>query len=312
MRVKLFTHNDKDGIGCAILAKQAFSEAVDIEYCNYDNVNRKIENFYVGSEKNNYDRVFITDISISDEVATIIEYYKDKTYYPEVILLDHHKTAEFLNKYDWCNVIENINGEKTCGTSLFYNYLVENILLQNSRAWKWDYGYNLFQFVESVRKYDTWLWKTKYDEIEPKMWNDLLYIMGKENFIEKIMNIVGFKPSLDFTEFDLKLLEYKQRDIDKYIESKDKSIIIKPLQCYQVGFVFAEQYHSELGNTLCELHPELDFVVVINLSQSISYRTIKDIDLSVIAKIYGGGGHPKASGSPITDEVRKYLLKVLF
>lgn len=152
----------------------------------------------------------------------------------------------------------------------------------------------------------------KLKEYEPKMWNDLLYIMGKENFIEKIMNIIGFKSNLDFTEFDLKLLEYKQRDIDKYIESKDKAIIVKQIQCYQAGVVFAEQYHSELGNKLSELHPELDFIVIINPSHSVSYRTIKDIDLSVIAKIYNGGGHPKASGSPISDDMRSNIIDLVF
>jgi len=313
MKVKSFTHTDKDGVGCAILAKQVFQEKVDIEYCDYNNINEKVEAFYIGSEKNNYDRVFITDISVNEEVAHIIDYYKDKKYYPEIVLLDHHKTAEFLNKYDWCKVVEVINGGKTCGTSLFYNYLMDNDLLQNSRAWKWDGCSNLYSFVESVRKYDTWLWKTLYNEIEPKMWNDLLYIMGRENFVEKIMDIVGFQHAFEFNEFDLKLLEYKQREIDSYIDAKDKSIIVKEINGYQAGVVFAEKYSSELGNKLSKLHPELDFIVMINPSHSVSYRTIKNsIDLGLIAKIYGGGGHPQASGSQIDNNMRNKIIDLIF
>jgi len=312
MKVKLFSHSDKDGVGCGVLAKQAFTN-VDIEYCDYDNINEKVENFYIGSSKNNYDMVFITDISVNEEVATIIEYYKDKTYYPETILLDHHKTAEFLNKYNWCNVLENTNGEKTCGTSLFYYYLMEKGFLQNSRAWKWDRCSNLYSFVESVRKYDTYLWKTVYNEIEPKMWNDLLYIMGRDNFIEKIMDIVGFQHEFDFTEFDLKLLEYKQREIDSYIDAKDKDIIVADIQGYQAGVVFAERYVSELGNKLSELHPELDFITMINPSHSVSYRTVKkDVDLSAIAKVFGGGGHMAASGSPIDEVMRNRIIDLVF
>ena len=41
--IKLFTHTDLDGIGCAILAKLAFGEEVDIEYCDYDNINEKVK-----------------------------------------------------------------------------------------------------------------------------------------------------------------------------------------------------------------------------------------------------------------------------
>jgi len=310
MKVKLFSHSDKDGIGCGILGKQAFSN-IDIEYCDYDNINDKIKQYILTEEYKNYDTTFITDISVNEEVAELVN--NIQSLISEVILLDHHKTAEFLNKYDWCKVVESINGEKTCGTSLFYYYLMEQGFLKNSRAWKWDGCSNLFSFVESVRKYDTYLWKTLYNEIEPKMWNDLLYIMGRDNFIEKIMDIVGFQHEFKLDEFDLKLLEYKQREIDHYIDSKDKSIIVKEIQGYETGIVFAERYVSELGNKLSELHPELDFIVMINPSHSVSYRTIKNnIDLGVIAGIYGGGGHPQASGSPIDENMRNKIIDLVF
>ena len=310
MKVKLFSHSDKDGVGCGVLGKQAFSN-IDIEYCDYDNINDKIKQYIVTEEYKNYDMTFITDISVNAEIAELIN--NIQSLISEFILLDHHKTAEFLNKYSWCKVVENVNGEKTCGTSLFYYYLEDNGFLQNSRAWKWDGCSNLYSFVESVRKYDTYLWKTLYNEIEPKMWNDLLYIMGRDNFIEKIMDIIGFQHEFDFTEFDLKLLEYKQREIDSYIEAKDKSIIVKEIQGYKTGVVFAERYVSELGNKLSELHPELDFIAMINPSHSVSYRTVKKgIDLSAIAKVFGGGGHMAASGSPIDEVMRNRIIDLVF
>jgi len=309
MKVKLFSHSDFDGISCGIIGKQAFTN-IDIEYCDYDNINGKIKQYIETEEYKNYDTTFITDISANKEVAELIN--NIQSLISEFILLDHHKTAEFLNKYDWCKVVENINGEKTCGTSLFYYYLMDNGFLQNSRAWKWDGCSNLFSFVESVRKYDTYLWKTLYNEIEPKIWNDLLYIMGRDNFIEKIMDIVGFG-EFEFTEFDLKLLEYKQREIDHYIDSKDKDIVVVEIQGYKAGVVFAERYVSELGNKLSELHPELDFIAMINPSHSVSYRTTKKgIDLGLIAKVYSGGGHPQASGSPIDEDMRNKIINLLF
>ena len=44
-KIKLFTHGaDLDGIGCAILAYLAFErENVDVEYCDYDDVDEKVE-----------------------------------------------------------------------------------------------------------------------------------------------------------------------------------------------------------------------------------------------------------------------------
>lgn len=45
MKIKLFTHTDLDGVGCAVLAYLAFGyENVDVEFCSYDNVNQKVSN----------------------------------------------------------------------------------------------------------------------------------------------------------------------------------------------------------------------------------------------------------------------------
>lgn len=43
-RIKMFTHTDLDGVGCAILAYLTFGrENVDVEYCDYKDVDEKIE-----------------------------------------------------------------------------------------------------------------------------------------------------------------------------------------------------------------------------------------------------------------------------
>ena len=68
--IKLFTHTDLDGVGCAILAKLAFKD-VDISYCNYDNINEEVKNFI--TDKNDIDMCFITDVSIEEEIAGYIE-----------------------------------------------------------------------------------------------------------------------------------------------------------------------------------------------------------------------------------------------
>ena len=56
MKVKLFTHADLDGIGCGVLAKLAFGENVDIEYCNYNDINETIAKFLTENQQNNLRR----------------------------------------------------------------------------------------------------------------------------------------------------------------------------------------------------------------------------------------------------------------
>ena len=94
MKIKMFTHTDIDGVGCAILAYLAFGrENVDVEYCDYSNVNDKVEDFFVNGCAGEYDKVFITDISISNELAQAIDKYAVDGLWN---LFDHHNTAIYF------------------------------------------------------------------------------------------------------------------------------------------------------------------------------------------------------------------------
>lgn len=321
-KIKLFSHCDLDGVGCAILAYLAFErENVDVEYCVYKNVDEKVEKF-IEDEKlfRSYDAVFITDISISDSVANMIDILDQPP--KKVRLFDHHATALWLNKYEWCEVlIENPSTNVlTCGTELFWNHLdhysyFDKLPICNLK--------NLADFVEIVRNYDTWRWKEELGEegLICKQVNDLLDIYGREEFIDwALKGILGIgsaeTPMLDvfprFSEIDLKLLEQKQKDIDIYVAEKDKQLQIATDQFGKTfGWVFAERYFSELGNRLCELHEELSYVAMIDISNGlVSFRSVReDVDLGgEIAHSLGGGGHKKAAGSRF-DAVRvgKYV-----
>lgn len=181
MKVKLFTHTDLDGVGCAIVARHIFGDNVDVEYCDYNEINDKVSQF-INSESQDYDMIFITDISVNENVAKEIEeHISDKT-----VLIDHHPTAKWLNKYKWATVEEfeisihpNEDYVKASGTSLFYDYLWENYGLNNEL---------LFELVEKIRRYDTWEWATKYNDTHAKQLNDLLCIVGRDNFVNRFVS----------------------------------------------------------------------------------------------------------------------------
>lgn len=298
--MKLFTHIDLDGYGCAILAKLAFGENADIEYCNYDNINEKVEEFLKSGAK---DDCYITDISVSDKLAQEIE-NKDEFY----LLLDHHPTALGLIKYDWCTVeIYNLNGIKTSGTEMYYYWLVDNGYLEQQPV--------LDDFVEIVRNYDTWRWASLGEEgLICKKVNDLFHLYGRDRFIDWCISQIKDEVFPRFYAADSLVLELEQRRIDNYVEEKDKKLFTVPLCSKVCGVVFAEKYFSELGNRLCKIHPEIDFVAMIDMDGTISYRTIKDdIDLGKdVAALFGGGGHPKAAGSRFSEEIKLKLVGEIF
>lgn len=296
--VKLFTHNDTDGVSCGILGKLAFGDDIQIDYSNYDDINDKIGKFLT-LHLDKYDRVFITDISVNEEIAAEIERLSAHIR-QKFVLLDHHQTADWLNQYEWAQVIVERNGVRESGTTLLYEYLVQSGFLQADEA--------LGRYVELVRQYDTWEWKEN-GNLHAKRLNDLFYILGRDRFFRRFTE--DYSP--EFTETESLLLEMEQEKIEKYIKGKSKDINVLDVHEYRAGVVFAEQYISELGNALAEMNPELDFIAIVNMSRVISYRTVKeDLNLGEVAAFFGGGGHAKAAGSPVSKEVRETVTRMLF
>ena len=300
--VRLFTHNDLDGIGCAILAMKAF-EDVDVSYCDYNDIDKKVGEYLASGTKGRM--CFITDIRVNDTLAEEIDRHHE-----DIHLLDHHPTSLKLEKYPWCTVkIEDWKtGIKTSGTELFYQWLIDHDFLVKNET--------LDKFVKIVRDYDTWRWNTLgEDGIICKQINDLLYIYGRKKFIEWCLSEIDNEIFPELYLLEDTLLESRQREIDNYIEKKDKEIIFSELCGHKCGFLFAERYISELGNKLCQLHPEIDFIVMINIgNRTVSYRTVKtDIDLGRdIASLFGGGGHPKTAGSQFLQNVQLSVINEIF
>lgn len=251
--------------------------------------------------------LLITDVSVSESVAEKIEEKIKEGY--QIKLIDHHKTATWLDeRYEWATVIPEKNGKKTAATSLLYEYLIDQKWLEPT--------YILSDYVELVRLYDTWDWKEANNHMAKQV-NDLLYMIGGDTFMERIINQLTSPQenpyaSFSFNEQDKYLLAIEEDRIQRYIDKKKKQLVLLKNEfvlsgtrhVYEFGVVFAENYISEVGNDLCESYPDIDFVVLIDPSVGkISFRTIKDsVDVSAIAKKYGGGGHMKASGCSFTKE----------
>lgn len=284
--IKLITHSDLDGIGCEILFKCIHGEKAEVTIAETYNVNEIVESALDDLENKKYTKLFITDLSVNEKLAKRIN---DNDM--DVTLLDHHPSAEFLNKYKFANVIIESGRGKECGTSLLASYYCE--YLQHA-------SFELVKFVKLVRQYDTWEWKNKYNNIDAKKLNDLLYILGREKFVNLMLQKICNNEDL-FDETINIILESKQNEINNYINIKENDLIIKEILGYKAGVIMCDMYSSELGNILSEKHPELDFIAIIK-QNSIGLRCVKDnVNLTEIAKHFGGGGHKKASGFPLNN-----------
>lgn len=296
---KLLSHNDLDGVGCGILAKLAFGQDVKVRYNSVSSLNREIEYFLENDSTDTF--LLITDLSPNEEnEKRLTSFYKE---HGNIQLIDHHKTALHLNDYDWGYVVveEEGSGKLTSATSLFYQYLVYHQHLEESDA--------IAEFVELVRQYDTWEWEKNQNHKAHSL-NSLFFLVSIDEFELKMIERLRSSDHFDFDDFEKKLLGMEEDKIERYIRRKKREIVQALVGKFYAGVVYAESYHSEVGNELAKEHTHLDYIAILNMGgKRISFRTIRDdVDVSEIAGYYGGDGHQKASGSSMTEEAYKHFV----
>jgi len=292
MKKLLITHTDLDGVSPIILLNLL---NIDFDYKNIEI--SEIDNYFNELFKTDlsiYDTIYITDLTIPDY---IYKYFIDHNI--NILVFDHHKTHEYANIYPFVKVIIEYDGVQTCATEIFYKYLCTIDDNLNKDIIK--------DYVRLVRELDTY----NFTSNKPKELNSLLHLYGKLDFIKSVTKRLKKESSTyEFTSFEKRYIKLNQKEIDRYLIRKENDVIKANINNYKCGIVFAETNKSELGNYLSSKYPELDLIIILDSSSSISYRTTRDdVDVSTFASIYGGGGHKKASGSPFNDEDRWNILE---
>ncbi|MBY0120327.1 DHH family phosphoesterase [Bacillus sp. S/N-304-OC-R1] len=299
---KLLSHNDLDGVGCGILAKLAFDKGVKVRYNSISGLDREVEWFLENESRDTF--LFITDLSINQENEERIEAFYQAG--GKVQLLDHHKTSLHYNDYEWGHVIvEDTEGKLTSATSLLFDYLVTKELLTPTDA--------ISEFVELVRQYDTWEWEKNNNQQAQRL-NALFFLVSIEEFEEKMIHRLKSSDQFQFDEFEQKILDMEEEKIERYIRRKRRELVQTKIGNHFAGIVYAESYHSELGNELGKEYPHLDYIAILNIGgKRLGFRTIHDtVDVSEVAGHYGGGGHAKAAGCSLTKEAYRHFAAETF
>jgi len=300
MNVFIFSHvADCDGITPIILSKLAFT---NVDYKLLDNpIDDEFLDYVNNNDFSKYDYIFMTDLCINEDTIKKL----DSSFINKFKIFDHHISNIHMNKYDFIEVVDK-DIIKQSATSLYFNYLCKEFgnktLSKNSTK----------TIVDIVRLADTWAF---IEENKEPNFNlvDFLSILGINDYIEYFYNFILNNDEFYLEEKYKFLFEIENKRKLNYIDLKEKQMIKAYIKPYNVGIVFAENYRSLLGNELSKRHSELDFIIIINLSRSISYRTVKDnINLSKFASIYGGKGHVKASGSPLPNYLKELIIKTIY
>lgn len=350
MKIINITHNDLDGVGAPIVLSSLYSKVKLItHYCSYHDVEDTVGN--VLNNLKGVSKVYITDISfrkesnLAEKIEKINKKYYDKNGEYLIELYDHHATSAYLNEYGWAKSKElDENGKETCGTAWIYKELKNGF----------SFNKTLDEFVNLVNMYDTWRWVNDYPVDKPlyeaRDLNMLYGIMGKREFFEHFTKRIKLGKEL-FSNSDRNLLKYKLNEIAGDVLKKDKELITTDFvyetksenlsfierylknngaklgdmsyllnkdykKTFKVGICFCSRNISDVGNELCKNNKELDFIILINLPKTVSFRSVKQLEvpLGIIAQYAtgSGGGHPQSAGGVLSDKVISMLIEDIF
>jgi len=253
----------------------------------YHKSNNKIIDLYPIKHGDPYDfsrlenkKLIICDYAPSLEVLNELEKKCS-----EIKILDHHITAkESLQDKPYATFDMNKSG-----AGLTWEYFFPDIemplfikMVQDRDLWKWsipnskDFTAGLFTLWDGCDYYDFDKIFTMLDNIftDQYMFN---FCMG----LGEVINQANSQRAKA-------IAEAASKRVDKFM---GKNVCI--VNC-------SVEHASEVGNILSSMD-NIDFAVMWtyknpNESYNVSLRSSNKVDVSKIAKAYGGGGHPNASG----------------
>lgn len=320
-KLYVFHHTNLDGMGVKILGIQ-FAKLMNTEYltysCNYGNVNDIVMDALKDVSPEDIYGIIIGDISVNEDVAEYLDKLK-LVHQVNIILRDHHVTAEWLNKYSWAVVMETVQGISRCGTWLLLQALSEKF--NNTTLLS-----ELEVFVETVDDWDTWKWK-ECNNLQASDFNALFQILGEEDFTQYVLKLFHMFPGIDsvkdlFTPEAYAMIDAHNRQVRKTASSCEKHMTLVDLSVKNVvgktcklhtGVVFCNNDISDVADVILTEHAELDVLMLVSFPRSLSLRTQKDLELPLgdLAKMLtgSGGGHPKSAGATISHRKFNKILK---
>lgn len=307
MKVLLFTHKqDIDGMGSAILGSLAFKDFHCVP-CKTFEIDTNFKKYMDDNSIYDYDLIFVTDLCLHEPILTIIN--NDERLKNKVLVLDHHKTEIENAKYDFVKVILECSRGPASGTYLFYEYLISNKYLESKCV--------LEELVELTRQYDTWDW-VKYKNNKARLLHLLFEQVGYQKYIDIISNVIKNNDSIIFSNKEMEIINdwEKQFKIDskKILESMVVYPVIIEGAEYKVGYMHAKyKYRNDLNELVKKnnIH-DVDLIGMIFPDMGVvSYRGVKDMDVSIVPTYFGGKGHKGAGTNPINNEkFSKVLTKI--
>ncbi|MBU5682545.1 MAG: DHHA1 domain-containing protein [Candidatus Aenigmatarchaeota archaeon] len=280
----IISHNDLDGLISAAVALK-FQKNSKVYFTS--NPSFRYTFFKAVSKIQNFNNIYFFDLSIREEIAKV-----SSVLFKRVIWIDHHINERIPNLQNLEIIIDPNSKSASNLVANYFNFYSPWIEIVN------EIDTNNCKREESkiIRDYFTYL-RIKYG----KLYNKYLRFLVKK--------ILDFSPEEFINREDVKnsMIEFEKmkKDFENFIEENFEIVNIKN---FNVGVL-------ETKNTIPPYiafeylkEKNIDFFIIIYRGFNgvkLEFRSIKDIDVHNIAKFFNGGGHSKASGAYIPQNLTK-------
>ncbi len=215
-------------------------------------------------------QIYILDFSFPKEImAEVVKNNK------KVVVIDHHKSAAESVKMAHEYVYEMNHSGAVLAWQYFYPDLFVLWLLryvEDMDLWKLELP-DVFAMVLVLNTFnkDFKTWNKLAEELENKSIRDRYIEQGKT------------------------MLKYENKLINEIMDSNKEIVKFEGYETYAINAPHA--FASQMGNVLCREKPPIAIVWQWSSGKvEVSLRSDESVDVSEIAKKYGGGGHKAAAG----------------
>jgi oligoribonuclease NrnB/cAMP/cGMP phosphodiesterase (DHH superfamily) len=271
MRVLSVSHNDLDGVGCAIEINNVFESVrySRVTYSNVDSVLGKID-------YDEYDLVLLTDISPKHESSLDIS---DK-----IIMIDHHETALKYNNHSKNRFVDT----SYCGSALtkWFVEVLFDIRLKH-----------LNNLMYLINDYDLWI----HEDEKSKQLNELYFKYWDDNFIHRFSN-----GDTEFLPDEIHFLKERKKKYHEIMKTTNFYDLEKINGCL---FMLSD-FVNDVAEKLLKDHGYRVVINKNPKSGSCSLRSnlekdYPDFHLGKFLENLGyGGGHRSAGGLSESDPIK--------
>ena len=279
MNILVWTDNDLDGAGAALVIKWLYSEKAKVFRIN-ETTESTISGKFKGTlgTLDHYDKIFILDLDLKPDVIKVI----DK---PNVVVIDHHiQHVSNKNLYKNAKVVVE---EFTSCTGLIYEKFKTVLNLTDDQK----------QLINNINDYDCYNIQN-VDALKLNAIHRNLNNPKAEKFIDSF-----FSGSREYTILEKNSIKLYFKKFKEQIQNAQ--VFKGKIKTYDVIATFGDYAINEVAHFLINKHNVHIGIIVNTKAKTVSFRRRKgcNVDVSILAKnLCNGGGYAAAGGGALTEQ----------